>query len=96
MACHQSDGTGVPGINPPLSKTPGVNGPKSYLINLMLKGSRGQVVINGEKFSSVMPAQAHLTDDQIADVSTYIRNDFNNIATAVTAAEVKAARGKLK
>jgi mono/diheme cytochrome c family protein len=35
---------------------------------------------------------SHLSDDEIADVLTYVRNNFENKASAVTAKEVKAQR----
>ena len=96
MACHQSDGSGVPNLNPPLSQTPGIKGSKTYLAQVVLQGSRGQVEIDGETFNNVMPPHAHLTDQQIANVLTYIRNDFGNKGSAVTPAEVKAIRKKAK
>ena len=96
LTCHQVDGSGVPNMNPPLDKTKWVLGPKTTLINLVLKGSHGKVEIDGDTFSNTMPVQAHLTDQQIADVLTYVRNSFGNKASAVTPAEVKAARAKIK
>jgi mono/diheme cytochrome c family protein len=43
-----------------------------------------------------MPGLPHLTDQQVADVLTYVRNSFGNKASAVTPAEVKAVRAKAK
>ena len=43
-----------------------------------------------------MPAQTQLTDEQIADVLTFVRNSFGNKASIVTSAEVKAVRAKTK
>ena len=37
-----------------------------------------------------------LTDQQIADVLTYIRNDWGNSASAVTSLEVSAVRSQIK
>jgi mono/diheme cytochrome c family protein len=96
LACHQADGSGVPNLNPPLIQTEWVTGSKTTLIDMVLKGSRGQVEIDGETFHNTMPAQAHLTDLQIADVLTYIRNNFGNKASDVSATEVKTARAKIK
>jgi mono/diheme cytochrome c family protein len=96
LACHQADGSGVPNLNPPLIQTEWVTGSKSTLIEMVLKGSRGKVEIDGETFHNTMPAQAHLTDLQIADVLTYIRNNFGNKASSVSDAEVKAERTKIK
>lgn len=94
MACHQADGSGVPGLNPPLKKTEWVNGEKTRLINIVLKGLNETVVVDGEEYSNPMPAQNHLKDDQIADILTYVRNSFGNKASAISAADVKALRGK--
>ena len=96
LACHQADGSGVPNLNPPLIQTEWVKGNNAKLIQMVLKGSRGQVEIDGETFNNTMPAQAHLTDQQIADVLTYIRNSFGNKGSAVSAAEVKTERAKIK
>jgi len=43
-----------------------------------------------------MPAQATLTDEEIANVLTYVRNSFGNKAGAVKAADVKKVRASLK
>ena len=96
LACHQADGSGVPNMNPPIIKTSWVLGSKTVLIQQILKGSNGKVEIDGETFHNTMPAQAHLTDQQIADVLTYVRNSFGNKASIVTPAEVKVVRTKTK
>ena len=96
LACHQADGLGVPNLNPPLSGTPNVLGNKAYLVEVLLKGSKGKVEIDGELYNNAMPPQAHLTDAQIADVLNYIRNNFGNKAAVVTPADVKAVRSKSK
>ena len=54
------------------------------------------IEINDEEYHNPMPAQAYLTDQQIADILTYVRNSFGNKASAVTAGEVKAVRGGAK
>ena len=96
LACHQADGSGVPNLNPTLVKTKWVSGSKAVLIQQILKGSQGKVEIDGETFNNAMPPLPHLTDQQIADVLTYVRNSFGNKASAVTSAEVKAVRAKTK
>jgi mono/diheme cytochrome c family protein len=97
MACHQMDGGGVPRLNPPLDGASKVRGAdKFYLIRTVIKGMTERVEIDGEYYDNNMSANADLTDAQIADVLTYIRNSWSNKASAVTAAEVKAARAKIK
>jgi mono/diheme cytochrome c family protein len=96
LTCHQVDGSGVPNLNPPLIQTQWTLGSKTILIEQVLKGSNGKVEIDGETFHNTMPPLATLTDQQIADVLTYVRNNFGNKASAVTVAEVKAIRAKKK
>ena len=55
-----------------------------------------RVEIDGEEYSNNMAPHADLTDLQIADVLTYIRKSWTNKASAVTPAEVKAERSKLR
>ena len=43
-----------------------------------------------------MPPNPEMSDQEIADVLTYIRNSFGNKASAVKVSEVKSARSKLK
>jgi mono/diheme cytochrome c family protein len=81
-------------MNPPLIKTSYVLGDKKRLINVVLKGLNEEVEINGEYYDNPMPPQPQLTDQQIADVLTYVRNSFGNKASAVSVAEVKAMRAK--
>ena len=91
LACHQADGSGVPGLAPPLVKGVFVEGDKKRLIEIVLHGLEG-VEINGESYANPMPAFAYMTDEEIADVLSYVRNNFTNKAEPVTAEEVKTIR----
>jgi mono/diheme cytochrome c family protein len=91
LACHQADALGVQGMNPPLVKTKFILGDKPTLVKIVLNGMKG-VEVEGEDYHGVMAPHADLTDQQIADVLTYVRNSFGNKAKAVTPAEVKAIR----
>lgn len=92
LACHQANGSGVPGMNPPLKKTKWVLGDKKTLINVVLKGMDEEIEVNDETFDNVMPSFATLSDQEIADVLTYVRNSFGNKASQVKEAEVKKLR----
>jgi mono/diheme cytochrome c family protein len=96
LSCHQVDGAGVPSMNPPLIKTKWILGDKNSLIDIVLNGMNSQTEIEGETYRNIMPSHDFMTDQQIADVLTYVRNSFGNKAKAVTAAEVKAVRAKTK
>ncbi|GGF13043.1 hypothetical protein GCM10011383_25240 [Hymenobacter cavernae] len=95
LSCHQADGGGVQNMNPPLIKTSYVLGDKTRLTKVLLNGLQ-DVDIDGEPYNNVMPSHDFLTDQQIADVLTFVRNSFGNKATAVSAAEVKAVRAANK
>ncbi|WP_372948357.1 c-type cytochrome [Mariniphaga sp.] len=94
LACHMADGSGVPGMHPPLIQTDWVNGDKERLIELTLNGMSGKIEVNGETYNSIMPPHSHLNDKQIADVLTYIRQSFGNNASEVTVEEVQKVRNK--
>jgi mono/diheme cytochrome c family protein len=96
LACHQVDAAGVQGMNPPLIKTKFVLGDKPSLVKIVLNGMTGAVDINGDTYHNVMAPHSELTDQQIADVLTYVRNSFGNKASAVTVAQVKAIRATNK
>lgn len=96
LACHQADGSGVPGLNPPLIKTKWVLGDKKQLITILLKGMNEPIEIDGEEYSNVMASHAFLKDQDIADVLNYVRTNFGNKASGVTAAEVKTVRATIK
>ncbi len=91
LACHQADALGVSGMNPPLVKTKFVLGDKATLVKIVLNGMTG-VEVEGEDYHGVMAPHSDLTDQQIADVLTYVRNSFGNKAAAVKASEVKVIR----
>ncbi|WP_223651923.1 c-type cytochrome [Hymenobacter psoromatis] len=95
ITCHMADGGGVPNMNPPLIKTEYVLGDKTRLSHIVLAGLAEPIEIDGNDYKQHMPAQAYLTDQQVADVLTYVRNQFGNKASAVQVAEVKAVRATL-
>ena len=96
VACHQVDGGGVPGLNPPLEKTSYILGSKTKLIKVILKGMNTHEEIDGETYSNIMAPFNYLTDQQISDVLTYVRNSFGNKATAITPGDVKYVRARTK
>ncbi len=96
VTCHQPDGDGVPRMIPPLSKTRYILGPKEKLVHILVKGLNEEVEVNGDFYNTPMPAQPQLTNQEIADVLTFVRNSFGNKAAPVTVTEVIAIRKKIK
>jgi mono/diheme cytochrome c family protein len=91
IACHQATGVGVPGAFPPLAKSDYLNADVNRAIKQVIKGSNGTITVNGKKYTGAMPPQA-LTDQQIADVLTYVYASWGNSKKVVTPAMVKAQR----
>ena len=98
--CHQKNGKGDGNLFPPLGGSEWVTGgkymEKETAIRVLLNGLEGPVKVKNVPYNSVMPKHNFLTDDQIAQVLTYIRNNFGNNSSLVTALEVKKVRASLK
>ena len=92
-SCHQSDGQGVPGAFPPLDGAGWVTGEKGQLIRILLHGLSGTVRVQGSLYNGLMPAWgAVLSDEEIAEVTTYVRTSWSNDASAISAEEVARVR----
>lgn len=91
-ACHMSDGKGMKGMHPPLVNNATVNGKPGKLIDITLNGMMGKVTIDGVEYNGIMPPHNHLTDKQIADVLTYVRQNFGNRSGAITVDQVRKQR----
>jgi mono/diheme cytochrome c family protein len=95
LACHMADGSGVPGMYPPLIQTEWVLEDKERLIRITLEGLSGPIEVKGIKYNNIMPPNKHLSDQQIADVLTFIRQSFGNNASEITPEEVNRVRADL-
>jgi mono/diheme cytochrome c family protein len=83
----------VPQLNPPLKNSDYVVGEESKLIRIVTHGFNDGVEINGDTYTNPMPpVGANFKDAEIADVLTYVRNNFGNKARAISADQVKALR----
>lgn len=91
VSCHQIDGQGASGRFPSLSSE-WVNGDKKELIKIILQGIEGDIEVNGEIYNGIMPQYSFLTDDQIADLLTYIRKSFGNNSSSISMDEVEMIR----
>jgi mono/diheme cytochrome c family protein len=95
-SCHLENGVGQPRYFPPL-------GPNAMLQQADPIGLEHLILAGGRIGTSsarpspmTMPSFAwKLTDQEIADVSTFIRNSWGNRAAPVSAAEVQSVRKKL-
>ncbi len=94
LVCHQFSGLGLPGAFPPLAGSSNVTeADPGKIIRVVLHGLQGPIEVKGTTFNSVMPPpMPPLTDREVADVLTYVRNEWGNQAAPVTVEAVAALR----
>ncbi|HEY1848136.1 MAG TPA: cytochrome c [Opitutaceae bacterium] len=99
ITCHQPTGMGLPGIYPPLAGSEWVNGPADRMIRIVLYGLKGDVHVEGHDFNAAaMPVFGQgvtnsaysWSDDKIAAVISYVRQEWGNKGGPVSADEVAA------
>jgi len=92
-ACHEDDGSGAPRIYPPLPGNANLqSADPSSTLRIILDGALTVTTPRAPNTGSMPAYAAKLTDQEIADVASYIRNSWDNAAPAVTAEQVKKAR----
>jgi len=94
VACHQRDGKGDGSRFPPVAATRWVSGDPGRLIGVVLNGLQGEVQVEGQTFNGVMPPHAFLTDDQVAQLLTFLRQNFGNYAGGIKPGDVAEIRAR--
>jgi nitrite reductase (NO-forming)/hydroxylamine reductase len=92
QACHQANGAGFTGAFPPLARSDYLLADPKRGIRAVLQGLSGAITVNGEKFDGVMPHLNYLTDEQIADVLSYVLNSWGNDGGVIVPAQVAEIR----
>jgi mono/diheme cytochrome c family protein len=95
VACHQANGSGVPGAFPALMGNPIVSGDPDTLIKILVLGPAKVLPADSPKFSGQMPPITGLSDAKIAALVTYIRAKFGNGASAVDEDEVTKVKASV-
>jgi len=90
-ACHQPDGRGLPGAFPPLAGSDYLNADVNRAIGIVVGGKTGPITVNGQTYNSVMPA-LHLSDDDVANVLTYVYSQWGNRGHVVSRGQVARIR----
>jgi len=90
--CHQANGQGLPGVFPPLAKSSVIAENPKRPVDIVLHGLTGKITVNGTEYNSVMPPMTQLTDDEVANIVTYVLNSWDNPGGRVTKDEVAKAR----
>jgi mono/diheme cytochrome c family protein len=85
QACHQPDGRGQERLAPPLVGSVLALAPAPVTVRILLNGKEGKIGL-------MPPLGSVLTDEQIADVLTYVRRAWGQAGTPVDPATVKTTR----
>ncbi|MBL7785295.1 MAG: nitrite reductase, copper-containing [Chitinophagales bacterium] len=93
FACHQANGEGLGEAFPPLAKSDLLNADVNNAIDFVLKGKSGEITVNGKKYNGVMPAQT-LSDEEVANVLSFVYSSWGNNGKEVTPTMVAARRKK--
>lgn len=88
--CHQTDGTGLARLYPPLKHSDYLISNRQESICGIRNGQKGEIIVNGVSFNQEMPSNFKLTKLEIAEIATYIYNDFADTVQIITPNEVQS------
>src|SRR6185369_11918449 len=90
--CHQASGQGLAGVFPPLAKSDYFSKDPMRIVDAVTRRLSGPVTVNGQTYTSVMPPMGQLTDDEAANIATYVLNSWANPGGRVTKEQVAKRR----
>lgn len=94
-SCHKKNGKGMMRIYPPLLDSQWLQ-TDSTLIQLVLNGLKGEILVKGRTYNKEMPSFAHLDDEGIAAILSYIKKEFGNIDSMIDIQKIKETRTLLE
>lgn len=91
--CHGTQGEGISRFAPPLKNSEWVTGADYRLAMILLHGMEGPVTVNGKEYGipdilPSMPSFSTLQNEDIAAISTYIRNTWGHSQKSLSAGAV--------
>jgi len=102
--CHGADGNGIRSLAPPLNRSEWVTGSSEKLIAILLHGLSGPVMVNNKLYKAPeingdMPgigSNKDIVDEDIAQLSSFIRNSWSNEADKISREDVIRIRKKFE
>ena len=76
--CHQENGQGLAGLYPPIAGSDFLKGNKNLILCSMRYGLKDTIVVNGKTYRQPMPANLQLQALDVAEIATYIYNEWGN------------------
>lgn len=92
LTCHRADGTGLPAVFPALAGNSSVQSPDPTSLIRIVREGGSMAVTQHSSAAYVMPAFPNLSDQQVAEILTFVRHSWGNQAAAVSASDVKKSR----
>ena len=80
------------GVLPPLAKSDYIAKNPKVLAEVILHGKVGPITVNGKPYNSNMPPMSQLTDDEVANISTYVLNSWGNPGGQLSREDAAKAR----
>lgn len=87
--CHQSDGTGLGKLIPPLRDADYFKGNVHRTIWIIRHGQQGEITVNGQVYNQAMPPNPQLKPLEIAQITTYLYNVWGNSEGSITSSDVE-------
>jgi mono/diheme cytochrome c family protein len=74
--CHQDNGSGLAELIPPLQHADYLSKNANLLPCLIKNGYKGLMKVNGVEYNMAMPAAKGLTNEEIADITSFVLQKF--------------------
>jgi len=81
-------------IYPPLKNSDYLLQNQNDVICLIRNGKSGELIVNGKSFKMAMPAMPSLSDLEVAEIATYIYNNWGHDEGLIDVNEVSAILSK--
>lgn len=89
--CHQKNGKGLGLVYPPLDESDYMDKNLEEVICLMKYGVSGEMIVNGKSYHQPMPGVRSLTELELAEIATYIYNNWSHSKGIIDIPTVTAA-----
>lgn len=95
-ACHQANGQGVSGLFPSLKGSAVVQSKDPLtMLRLVLNGGHAAKTLSNPNDTAMPSFGWKLSDEQIADLASYVRAAWGNQADSISRSDVAAARSRV-
>ncbi len=87
--CHQVNGEGLASLYPPVKNSDFLMKDMDKSICYVKNGLKGEINVNGIVFNQEMPANNTLTDLELAEILTFVVNEFNEREKLISQKDVR-------